>query len=184
MTRLTRLTLLLLLLLHLIGIVLAVILLPTHHVLALLTRLAGHAAHLLLHRHPVRSLRQLRTHAHLIGTPASHRIAHSVYKMAWKSSLIRRCFNRKIRIELTWYQDGRTVRRLGIAGLGAYGHGTRIEDAQLANVDEGVVAGGRVNVGDLLTIGVHSIAGYRPRRGGPVNRLPCHQNGTILRTGL
>lgn len=41
---------------------------------------------------------------------------------------------------LTWYQNGRTVRRLWIAWFGANGDGARIEDAQFANVDEGVVA--------------------------------------------
>lgn len=87
-------------------------------------------------------------------------------------------------LALTWYQNGRTVRRLRVAGFGAYGDRARVEDAQLADVDEGVVARGRVDVRHLLTIGVHSVAGYRPRGRGSVNRLPCHQNGTILRASL
>lgn len=66
----------LLLLLHLIGIVLRVILLADAHV----RLLAGHAL-MLLHRHAVEALlRQLRTHAHLIWSPASDSIAHVVYR--------------------------------------------------------------------------------------------------------
>lgn len=66
-----------LLLLHLVGIVLRVILLADAHV----RLLSGHAL-VLLHGHAVEALlRQLRTHAHLIWSPASDSIAHVVYRM-------------------------------------------------------------------------------------------------------
>jgi len=91
-TRLTRLRLHALLLLHLVGIVLPVILLA-HHVLTLLTRLPGHPAHLLLHPgHPMRSLRQLRTHAHLVRDPSGHGIANGICERIYQE-LNQFCFS-------------------------------------------------------------------------------------------
>lgn len=69
------------LLLHLVGIVLRVILLATHHMRLHLPLLPRHAHLLLLPGHAMDSLlRQLRTHAHLIWSPASDSIAHVIYK--------------------------------------------------------------------------------------------------------
>lgn len=52
------------------------------------------------------------------------------------------------------------IRRLAVPGLRPYRHVFRIQTQQLADVDERVVAGRRVDVGNLLTVRVYRVTGY------------------------
>ena len=78
---------------------------------------------------------------------------------------------------------GHRVGRLAVPGLGPHGHVFGVEAEELADVDEGVVAGGAVDVGHLLAVGVDGVAGDG---GAGVVRgedgVPRHEEGAVLWT--